>query len=126
MQQSSDTYDGISMNLDGEPQKMTYKESDTRVFKDNTKSRMDTDDRRRVRIYRKLLRVQEFLEGSKAFTFGNLRKSGLLHMIKKFMIEDETSAYDTILNHREEIENQYSKIASVKKFVMVYGKYLED
>lgn len=125
MEAASEEYEGVSMAWEGgTPRALRFREDDSRVFKDCNRSRIDSEERRRIRIYRRIHRIQEYMGGSKAFTFGNLRKSGLIYTIKQLMEQDNTDAFDAIMNHRDEIENKYSKIPSVKQFVLIYDNFL--
>ena len=110
-----------------------FDENDHKILKTqkNTKDFSIANERylpaMRARVYNQVNRVAKELDH---FILGTkeLKESGRIDMIRRFMKEDGTSPRETIFNHKEEIAYRYKPFLSdnVKAYLQMYEKYLMD
>lgn len=99
-----------------------YKDGDPKIIKEMYNTYRSSKDRDRSRVYNRIYKMASVydLPGLSAKT---LMESGRIDMINGYMKDEDISAKQAIIDHREELEYRYGKISSIPRYILKYNEY---
>lgn len=110
---------GKSYELNPDDSKCIKNRIDTRVVSDD-------DDALLARMSKKVARLRR-ASGHLWLDSKALIESGRIEYIKSLMEQDETdNLSETILRYRDDIEDRYGIIPSIKSYIIKYGSYYKE
>ncbi len=135
--EAADTYEYYTYDVVGNDRLgdiRSFKATDKRIIKDKCNTSeifVDDENYQRImhqRLYNQLLRIRKNTNNSPVIGAKELRESGRVDMIRKYMKADQLPPEKAIRKYREAIEDRYGVFSnnSISKYLLKYGKYLEE